>query len=214
MNGADVTEAGVNALVDRLHRDGVEAGRQEATRLIEAARTEAGAILDAARAERDLMLAEAERRSEALRRSGEAALELAMRDTLLRAREALGALLAERLGAHVGAVLADRALLARLVGWAARCMTGQADAEDERRLMVEVGGGPRGEDDLALLLELLDGDLATREPELRLAGDRPGVVLRREGEALAVELTDETLTAFLFAQLQPRFRAMFEGVRR
>lgn len=206
MNGPGVTEAGVDALVERLHRDGVAAGREEAERLIETARAEAEALVIAARAECDRLHAEAERETEALRHASEAALDLALRDTLLRAREALTALLADRLGAHVDAALADPALLAELIGCAARRMTGSGP-------MVAQIGGDAVSDKLDRLAEMLRRDLADQAPALHLDGTRPGIALRREGEGLSIELTDETLTAFLFAQLQPRFRRIFEGGR-
>lgn len=217
MNGSDLTEAGVNALVDRLHRDGVEAGRREADRLIAAARTEADAIVTAAKAERDLMLSHTRQEVEALRHAGEAALRLALRDTQLRAREELLLLLAERLGARVRDALASPALLADLIGWAARRMTGEGVLTVELGLSSAEGAGEEGDaakggDALARLAGALTADLLEEKPLLRLgSGQHAGVVLRGDTERLAVDLTDETITAFLFAQLQPRFRALFEG---
>ena len=202
-----ITQAGVDELVDRLHRDGVEAGRQEAERLVETARAEADALLTAARAERDRLLAEAKREVEALRRSSEAALGLAMRDTLLRTREALTALIVDRLGSRVREALLQPEALAELIGWAAQQMVG------EGKLTAEVGGVEHRSGALAALADQLCSDLAEQRPELQMDGIRPGVVLRREGETIALEFTDETITAFLFARMQPRFRKIFEGAR-
>lgn len=198
--------AGVDALVDRLHRDGVEAGRQEAQRLIDTAHAQAEALLQAARAERDGLLAAVEAEVQALRHAGEAALRLALRDTLLNLRKALAILLVDRLGARVRGELAKPELMAELTLWAARRMTGQAG------LSVRLGGDGDMSATLAAVADLLSRDLVEASPVLEIGGVRPGVTLRREGDSMAIELSDETLSAFLFTQLQPRFREIFEGV--
>jgi V/A-type H+-transporting ATPase subunit E len=205
MSEARVTEAGVDALVERLHRDGVEAGKLEAARLVDTAREEATHILEAAKAERDLMLTEARQKIEAQRKASQAALDLALRDTLLKLRETVTLLLAERLGARVRAALDDNALLAWLIAQAARTLTGDGAAEAEV--------APASGDRLSALADLLARDLADSAPTLRLAEGGAGIVLHREGETLAIDLTDETLTALLYSQLQPRFRRIFEGAR-
>ncbi len=207
MTEPKATEAGVEALVDRLHREGVEAGRQEAQRLIETARAEAEALLNAARAENERLLAETGREMEALRRSGEAALQLALRDTLLKIREALTVLLADRLGSRVRSALEEPPRIAELIVLAARRMT------DAGTITAELGWGPDASDRLAALADTLCRDLAEGQPQLQIGGVRPGIVLRQDDGTLSVELTDETLTAFLFDQLQPRFRKIFEGAR-
>jgi V/A-type H+-transporting ATPase subunit E len=207
MSGTGVTEAGVDALVERLHRDGVAAGREEARKLVEDARAEAAAILDTARIERDVLLGQTRREIDGMHKAGTAALGLAMRDTVLRTREALTTLLADRLGVHVRASLDEPALLAELIGWAARRMTAGG------ALQVEIGESGAIAAQLDQLADLVSRDLAEQTPILHLDGTLPGITVRREGESLAVELTDETLTAYLFAQLQPRFRKIFDGAR-
>jgi V/A-type H+-transporting ATPase subunit E len=207
MNGAQVTEAGVDALVERLHRDGVDAGRQEAARLVDTAKQDAARIIATAQAERDLLLTEARQKVDALRRSSQAALDLALRDVTLKLRETLAQLLAERLGARVRAALDDPALVAELIGHAARALTGAGEAS------AEVGPHDAMADKLGQLADLLARDLADAAPTLRLGDGAAGVVLRRAGADVAIDLTDETVTALLFTQLQPRFRRIFEGGR-
>ncbi len=207
MSEFEETEAGVEALIERLQARGVEAGREEADRLLAAARAEAEAMLAAAHSESAEIRAVAERETEALQKASEAALELALRDTVLRLREALLLLLSERLGARVQAALDDPALVGELLRAGAKMLAGEGS------LSGEVGGAVLGEAQLAALADLLVRDLAEREPQLRLNPALGGVVLRRAGQNIAVELTDELLTAFLFAQLQPRFRKIFDGAR-
>lgn len=210
MNPASVAEAGVDALIARLHRDGVEAGKEEADRLVEAAQAEAEALLAAARSERERLKAETEREIEALHRVAEAALGLAMRDTVLRTREALTVLIAERLGARVRAALEEPEQISELIGWAAQRLV-----DGKGALVAEIGGeGADGHREaVARLTDVLCRELADGAPVLHFVGEQAGVVLRREGETLAVELSDETLTAFLLAQIQPRLRRILEGAR-
>lgn len=207
MSEPQATEAGVEALIERLRAKGVEAGRQEAARLVEAARAEAETLVSQARAESERLLLQARDESEALRRSGEAALELALRDAVLRLREEMNRLLAERLEERVRGALDDPELLGELLRGAARMLTGEGTLEGE------IGAPSLSEEKLAALADLLLHDVAESAPELRIAPDLAGVMLRREGQSLVVELNDRMLCDFLFAQLQPRFRRIFEGAR-
>ncbi|MBC7158904.1 MAG: hypothetical protein H5U21_02505 [Porphyrobacter sp.] len=194
--------AGVEALIERLHRDGVEAGRAEAERLLAAARSEADALQAEARAERERLLAEARIEADALRRAGEAALALAHRDAVLRTRETLSRLFADRLGRCVAGALDEPAMLVALVRAAGQALAGQG------QLDVAVHGPALDRLTEALAAELIEEGIAITSdlPE-------PGIRARRAGEAVVIELTDATIGAFLLAHLAPRFRALLEDAR-
>lgn len=191
---------GVDQLIERLHRDGVEAGRAEAARLLAEAQADADRLRAAARAERDLLLDTARREAAALREAGEAALALAYRDTLLRTRETLAKLIAERLGRHVGAALAEPALITDLVRIAARSLAGDGSAELS---------GPA----LDRLNEALAAELLAEGVTLAAAPGPAGLRARRDGASVVLELDEASLSAWLLAHLAPRFRALLDDAR-
>lgn len=106
---------GIEALIGRLHGEGVEAGRREAQRIQAEARETAEKIVAAARAQAESLQAEARRAAQAEREAMGHAFDLARRDALLALKEALCVQLAARLQRAVGEVIADPEQLRRIL---------------------------------------------------------------------------------------------------
>ena len=199
-NLSGLRAAGVQELIDKLQRDGVEAGRSEAERLIADGQAEAERIRAEARGERDRMLAAATAEAERLSRAAEAGLSLAYRDTILHTREALIGLFGNLLSAHVAGALSDPGLVAGLVRLSAERLAG------ETAMLVETALDPDACDRLTAMLA---SELADEEIVLKPGGVSPGIVARRDGGKLSLELTDETIARLILAHLRPRLRALF-----
>ena len=139
-NGAEAVDPGDSTLesfVARLHDEGVEAGRQEAERLVREARLEADRIVEQARKEAERLSADAEARAAEELSRGRAELEMAARDAVLELSEVLAGGLGALLARSVEEELRDpdflRSLLKEAVGAYAR-----ADAEGQRPIEVRV----------------------------------------------------------------------------
>jgi V/A-type H+-transporting ATPase subunit E len=83
------TSSGIQALIERLRQQGVEAGRAARDQLVTEAEHEAEKIVKAAREKATEIVDDARREAERLETSGEDALRVAVRDTVLRMRETL-----------------------------------------------------------------------------------------------------------------------------
>lgn len=79
----------IEAFVQKLQQDGVEAGRADAEKIRAEAREEAERIVADARSQAESIVAEANRQAEDRRRKSETELALAARDSVHRLREAL-----------------------------------------------------------------------------------------------------------------------------
>lgn len=222
---AEKTVSGIETLIARLRDEGVAEGRVEAERLIAEANARARAILEAAETEAAAKLATARREIDAHRRAGEDALEAAARDTVLDLKEQLVRRFATDVEKTVGNALRDQAMLERMilevVGRARE--EGRVDSSGDVRVVL-----PRS----AIGLD----ELRRRPEELRqgslshfvagIAADmlRQGVTFDRaedtaegvrivlEDRGITVDLSDAAVASALMVHLQPRFRALLEGL--
>ena len=227
MNAGDRPEpamaSGVDALIGRLRQDGVEAGRAEAEDIVAKAKAEAARILDKANGDSKQRLETARVEANAYSAAGEQALKTAMRDTVLDMK----ARLADRFGSDVKRLvsrhLQDETVLRQIIlEIAARATEDIGDDEEIEFILPEEAVGLdelRGDPD-----ELQDGTLT--KVVLGLTGDmlRAGVSFSASDEMSAgirihsvdsevtVDLTDESIAALLLRHLQPRFRAILEGI--
>ncbi len=204
MSDEALRASGVEALIARLHDDGVAAGRAEGERIVAEARREAEDLLAQAAAERETMLARARDDAAALMRGGEAALRLAARDTLNRVRQDIHALLHACLAARVADALRQPTLVADLVRVAAAELTGTAG--DRLRIGVS---GEDAEGLLAALAALLQADAFAGDIVLLRSGSA-GVRISRSDETVAIDFSEEVLSRHLFEHLRPQLRALLE----
>jgi len=211
---------GVQELIDEIRDKGVKTGREEGARIVADAESRAQWIVQQAREEAETIRSKAEQEANFIREYGREALQLAMRDVLLRLRDELSRHLSHELQRVLHNKLQQEdALLALLKGVAAR-IAGESvpesllipasvvgiDALKEHPETLREGMLPE------LLAEVLGQLLARGVTVLATAQQPNGCRLQYENGSISVELTDEVLTAVLMAHLQPRFRAMLEGV--
>jgi len=112
---AQQTASGVEALISRLREEGVSAGRGEAERLVADAQARAREILGKAEAEAKAKVAEARSEADKLRRAGEDALRVAMRDTVLDLREQIAQRFADDIVRAISSATRDEELLKRMI---------------------------------------------------------------------------------------------------
>ena len=223
MAAPETTSKGVDQLIARLREDGVAAGQAEAARLKGEAEAHAAEILADARAEADEYLKDARKASDRYRSAGEEALNTAMRDAILTMKTRLMAQFAADLRRMVSKQTADPDMLKQMV----LELVGRArDAADA------------GEDtDVILPAEIVGPEVIVENPELIQSGKlteftmgltqemvkdgvtlyaaddlQAGIRARVRGKDMELDLSDEAIAALLMQHLQPRFRAVMEGV--
>lgn len=219
------SESGVDALVARLRDDGVAAGRSEAEAIVARARAEAKAITEGAAAEARELVTAARKEADAYRSAGEDALKAAMRDAVL----GMKAQLMARFTTDVQRLVSEEVMKPELLRAMILAVAGRVGAglgEDDR-IAVVLPETAIGLDDLRRDPDELEHGALTGLA-LGLAADmlrsgvtlstadaqRPGIaVVARDGR-LVVDLSDEAVAALLLQHLQPRFRAILEGITR
>ncbi len=222
---ATKTTSGVETLIARLRDDGVAAGRLEAERIVAEAETRARRILDAAEADAGTRRETARREAEAHRRAGEDALRAAARDAILDLKEQLSRRFAEDVGKTVSGAMRDEDLLRRMILAVASRARDEARLDDGGALEVILPRSAVGLDELRRSPEeLSEGSLshfaaATAAEMLRegvtlgrAGDDRGGIRLRLTDRGVGIDLSDAAVAEAILAHLQPRFRALLEGV--
>lgn len=219
------TSSGVQALIDRLRDEGVEAGRKEAERIVAEAHERAAQIVEEARAEAKAQRTQAAAEIEAERKAAQEALSIAARDTVLDLRGEMSQRFAAQIRRLVGRELRDPEFLQRLIlEVAGRALPEGRDkarmeillpsevigVEELRRRPEEVEHGTLTDFVLATSRELLeDGIEITSSTE-----HEAGIRFRLVEQDVEIDLTEKAVAALLLRHLLPRFRALLEGIVR
>lgn len=223
-----LASSGVEALIERLREEGVQAGQAEAQRIEAEARREAARIVREAEGRAAAILEGARQEADALRKGGEEALRIAMRDTLLRLKAELSDRFGDEVKRLIAAKMEQEAFLERLILEVAARARAEAGIDAGQAVEIQLPKALVSPDELRRNpLELREGSLS--HFVLSLAGnilaagvtfgvaagsDQQGIRLSLQGKDVQIDLTDETVAATLLAHLQPRFRAILEGMVR
>jgi len=225
MTDQQATSSGVEALIERLKEQGVIAGQQEAAKLIAEAQQRADWLVNQAQQEADRLLKQAKDSIARQQQASEDALHLAARDVQLHVKETLVQRFSEQLGRLVRAQVLDESMLAKmileLVGQAKAVIGANDQSELELLLpekqvgLAELRSNPKAynQDALSQYVQALTGEQLRQGVTIATHAGQ-GLKVRLKGQSIEVELTDHTITALLLEHLQPRFRAMLEGVIR
>jgi len=224
---AQATASGLESLIARLREEGVTAGHAEAQRLVADAQSRAHRILEKAEAESKSMVDAARRESESLRRAGEEALRVAARDAVLDLKDQLERRFAADVGKTVSEALRDPELLQRMIlEVVGRARTeGAVDRAKEMELLLpreavgldELRRRPEElrEGTLAHFVAAIAGDMLREGVTfLRSEDESGGIRLKLTDRAVSLDLSDQAVAQAILMHLQPRFRALLEGVVR
>ncbi len=224
-NDREAVAYGVEELIDRLRDEGVAKGRSEAERIVADAEARARWLVEQAQEEADRLVSNARDEAQSLKRSADDALQVAARDMLLSLRERLSHRFAGEVRRLVGAQLDEAEFLKRLILEIAgrqRDEIGEGAKVEillpRRALEVsELRDDPRELQDGELTNVVLGitGDMLRDGISIKVRdSDEPGITARLIDEEIDVEVTEDAVAALLLKHLQPRFRALLEGIVR
>lgn len=214
------TSSGVEALISRIRDQGVQAGREEADRVLSQAKREAAQTLEAARREVEAMRATASAEIEAEKTAAMEALRMAERDTILELRTRV----TDGFERHVRRLVSESTLDSEFIRTVVLVLAGHAADEfvkdKEAQILVAASMDDGNEElkeeaaDVARKVTLgISADMLREGIELmRATDDHRGVRVRLIDEDVEVDLSEKAISEILLAQLLPRYRAITEGV--
>lgn len=215
--------SGVDALVSRLRDEGVKSGRMQAEQIVKEAQTKAETAVKQAQQEAEQIVSKARGEVENLQRGGKKAIELAFRDTML----AVKSQLTKRFTGEVLRLVGEREREQELLEKMILEIAGHVKEEVEQSKQVEVLL-PRevaGIEELSSNPEELEKGILTQFVRLTSKGmlragislgvakdTQGGLRVRLVDQDVVLDLSDRAVADLILDHLQPRFRALLEGV--
>jgi len=225
MSAPDQNARGVDTLIAQLRSDGITAGTQEAERIVAEARTDAAKLLAAAKTDAGKVLSDARRAAERYETAGKEALNTAMRDAVLTMKSTLMVKFEIDVQRMVSETLADPEMLKQmvleLVG-RAREDTGANEGAEVilpaqvvgpdaiRENADDIQSGKLTKFVLGLSQKMLQDGITLHASD-DLQG---GIKAKLDKDDILLDMSDGAIASLLMQHLQPRFRAVLEGVIR
>ncbi len=221
----NVTSRGVEQLIEKLRAEAITEGQKKAEKILLDAQSRAEWLVKEAEQEAEQIKSRAHSEAEARVQTGEEALKLAGRDALLHLRDRLLGQFSQELKRLVTGELNKTETLKALILTLAGRVREQTGLDKKPELTMELPEKVYGIEELkqnpealhhsslskltaAIAADLLrDGVTLTRNLE---AG--PGIVIRSKADQITIEFTDQAVAQLLLEHLQPRFRALVQGI--
>lgn len=212
---------GVQELIEKLRTQGVENGRAEADKIIADARAQAAALIKDAEKRADTLIGKAREEANFITKAGTEALQLAERNAILELKDFLLDKFSEQIQAVVSSAMEDEKLLEKMIVEVA----GENSLRGEKQVEVVLPRKVIGVDELRENPELIKaggllafamkqaGTLLQKGVTFTVgAENKTGIGFRLKDKDIEVELSEEAVAAVLLRHLQPRFRALLEGI--
>lgn len=220
-----IASSGVEALLERLKNEGVVAGQEQAENLVTNAQKRAEWIIETAELEAQQLLDQAKKQAEDIRISGQDALKLAARDAFLRLRDNLLGSFSDEVMRVVGKQMSDKAFTEQLILALAGTVREKSALDLSKEIVINLPEDVIGVEELRQNPEeLKQGSLShyTAAIAANLLRDGvnfqvtddidAGLSIRLVDDAMVIDFTDETVSTLLLEHLQPRFRALLQGI--
>lgn len=222
---SEYAASGVEALIDRLRQEGIAAGEKEGKKRLAEAESRADQIIHDAKAKAEKIVADAKREAQQVQSGGHEALAIAMRDIVLKLKAKLAETVGEKVQHLIAHQLDQEAFLQQLILEVAGKARRDAKLDEQKQLQLLLPEKLIGLEELRHNpLELKEGSLS--HFILSVAADvlregvefaqseegRAGISIYLREQDVQLDLTDERLAQVLLEHLQPRFRAILEGM--
>jgi V/A-type H+-transporting ATPase subunit E len=215
--------SGIEELIGRLRDQGVMEGRNQSEQLVSEAKAKADTIVQQAQHRADAIVAKAQTDADNLKQAGQQALELAFRDTLL----ALKTQLANRFTGEVKRLVSEeqqkKEILEKMILEVAARV--KADVDQSTEVEVLLPQKVVGLADLSQNPDELEKGILTHFVRLNsqsmlrdgvtfgFAKDQTGgLKIKLVDREIELDLSDQAVADAILVHLQPRFRALLEGV--
>ena len=195
----------IQAFVEKIRTEGVEAGKAQADQLLGEAKQQAEEIIAQAGQEKDNILAQAKRDADNMLARAKDELRLAARDTVMRLRDALNLALKQVLGHGVESNLEDTEFIGQLLHEIISQFA-QADLEGERTFEINVR--PEMRDKLInwALAELGRESIGQKHVSTDLKGTLRQAGFEYNATGATVEVTVESVVERLSELVSPKLR--------
>ncbi|MCV0426549.1 MAG: hypothetical protein K5905_13855 [Roseibium sp.] len=217
---------GVQALINRLKTEGIAAGKSEGEEILAKAKAKADEIVAEAQKKADGILAEARAEASKEKTATEDGLKVAARDLVLSLRNELGDRIQQEAERLVGTTLGDQEFLQKLILTMAANAKANASVNDKEPMEIvlpekvvtseELKQSPESVEPgtLTHFVIALAGKALREGVTFSTAPGFDGIKVKLTDRDVSIDLTEEAIATLLKRHLQPRLRAVMEGVLR
>ncbi len=220
-NSEGKISVGVQELIEKLRTQGVNSGREEADKIVTDAEAKAAELVADAELRARKIVSKAREEADFITKAGKEALQLAERNAVLELKDFLLGKFSEQISSVVNTSMQKEELLEQMIVEIA----GTNKLRGEKKIDIVLPQKVIGVDELREKPELLkEGGLLefaqVRATKMLQKGvsfsvgsaSQTGINFRLQDKDIEVELSQEAVAEVLLKHLQPRFRAMLEGI--
>jgi len=199
----------IEAFVEKLHGEGVEAGKQAAEKLLKEAQAEAERTISEATAKGESIIAEAKATADRLTERQQSELDLAIRDAVLSFRDAIGKAVEALLSHEVDKTLCDKDFLLQLIHDTVVNYAEQ-DSHGAQMVQINVCKDVMGQVADWALKYLGDTRSEADRPKVNLKGALHGHGFEYRVGDSTVEVTVESIVGVLKEHMSARLREVLD----
>ncbi|WAR43082.1 hypothetical protein [Methylomonas rapida] len=222
---ADIASSGVDQLIERLREQAINTGQAKAESIVADAQKRATWLIDEAEQEAKRIVAKAQAEADALKNAGIDALNLAARDALLKLRDTLLGSFSQEVQRVVGDKMAQPAFIEQIILALAGRVRDKTGLDERQHIALVLPEDVIGVEELrknpeelkqgvlSHLSASIAGDLLRQGVTFEVSEQiKAGLVIKLENNAMQIDFTDEAVATLLLHHLQPRFRALLQGI--
>lgn len=220
-----VASSGVEKLIERLRDEAVNAGQAKAEDIVVNAQKRAEWIIEEAELEAKQLLDKARSEAESIKSAGIDALQLAGRDALLKLRDTLLGSFSQEVMRVVGKQMAKETFIEQLILSLAGKVREKTGLDTNKEIIIQLPEDAVGTEDLRKNPEELDqgplshltaaiaSDLLREGVTFDVSDEiRGGISVKLVDNNMTVDFSDEAVATLFLEHLQPRFRALLQGI--
>ncbi|MCQ8128409.1 hypothetical protein [Methylomonas rivi] len=222
---ADYASSGVEQLIERLRDKAINVGQAKAEDIVSNAQKRAAWLIDEAEQEARHIVSKARAEAEALKVAGIDALNLASRDALLKLRDTLLGSFSQEVQRVVGEKMAQQECIEQIILALAGQVRDKTGLDNLQQITLvlpqdiigveELRNNPEElrQGALSHLSAAIAGDLLHKGVNFEVSDQfKAGLQIKLEESAMRVDFTDAAVAELLLKHLQPRFRALLQGI--
>jgi V/A-type H+-transporting ATPase subunit E len=212
------TSSGVQELIGRIRDEGVQAGKEEAEKILQQASAEATKILADAKAECLALREKTQTEIEAYRAAALESLKLSVRDTVLQLKSKVASAFEGFVRRLVTSATRDEELIKAIVLVLAGHAADEFIKDKEIQILVNdaiLSGkfDPKLRERGKQTILALSSDMLREGIELVPSGEvQGGARVRLVKDKLEIDLSEKAVAQMLYQQILPRFHAIVEGI--
>ena len=220
-----IASSGVEKLIERLRDEAVNAGQAKAEDIVVNAQKRAEWIIEEAELEAKQLLEKARAEAESIKSAGLDALQLAGRDALLKLRDTLLGSFSQEVMRVVGKQMAKEEFIEQLILALAGRVREKTGLDSNREIIIQLPEDAIGTDELrqnpeelnqgalSHLTAAIASDLLREGVKFDVSDEiRGGLIVKLVDNNMTIDFSDEAVATLFLEHLQPRFRALLQGI--